>query len=226
MTTVREQVRTAGLRPVAGFAGAAGRPAVFLDRDGTLIEPVPYLSDPAQVHLLPGSALAIRRLRRNGFACVVVTNQSGIGRGLIRADQLQAVHAEMCRQLAAGGAELDAIYYCPSMPSSTGPVLIDDHDRKPGPEMLLRAAADLQLDVSASWMIGDRISDVLAGRHAGCRGCILLDPANPASENPTSDTRPYIVATDISVAAEILLASPAINGRTAPRARPVTPRPI
>src|SRR5947209_20635641 len=91
--------------------GAGGRPAVFLDRDGTVIEDVPYLDDPARVRLLPGAAEALARLRGAGFACVLVTNQSGIGRGLFPAEALPAIHGELARQLATEGAALDAIYY-------------------------------------------------------------------------------------------------------------------
>ena len=89
------------------------QPAVFLDRDGTLIEHVPYLSDPESVRLLPGAAEALKRLRRAGFAVVLVTNQSAIGRGMITEDRLDQIHNEMRRQLAACGATIDGIYYCP-----------------------------------------------------------------------------------------------------------------
>jgi D-glycero-D-manno-heptose 1,7-bisphosphate phosphatase len=147
------------------------RPAVFLDRDGTLIEDRGYLQDPALVRLLPGVADGLRRLRPAGFVCVVVTNQSGIGRGMFTEADYHRVHAEMLRQLTAEGARLDAAYFCSAAPAAAG---CDEHpDRKPSPGMLLRAAADLDLDLSRSWIIGDAPRDVEAGRRAGCRGILV-----------------------------------------------------
>jgi D-glycero-D-manno-heptose 1,7-bisphosphate phosphatase len=152
----------------------AKRPAVFLDRDGTLIADVPYVGDPAQVRLLPGSADAVRRLRQAGFTCVVVSNQSAVGRGMITLDQMHAVQEEMVRQLTAAGAALDGNYWCIYAPQTTEKTVIEHVDRKPGPGMLLRAARDLNLDLANSWIIGDQVSDMLAGRNAGCRGGILV----------------------------------------------------
>src|SRR6476620_699626 len=97
---------------MSSSTGSELRPGVFLDRDGTLIEHVHYLSDPGLVRILPGAAEAIKRLRRAGFACVLVTNQSAVGRGMIAEARLHEIHAEMDRQLAEHGAALDAIYYC------------------------------------------------------------------------------------------------------------------
>ena len=115
------------------------RPAVFLDRDGTLIEHVPYLSDPASVCLLSGAAEAVKKLRRAGFAVVLVTNQSAIGRGILTEDRLDQIHTEMRRQLAAHGATIDAIYYCPVAPQNDDRLVVEHPDRKPGPGMLLRS---------------------------------------------------------------------------------------
>lgn len=154
------------------------RPAVFLDRDGTLIEERHYLCDPAGVCLYPGTAEAIRDLRAAGFACVMVSNQSGIGRGLFTVDDLHRVQEELARQLAAAGgpgAVLDAWYFCPEAPKADGDRRAIEHpDRKPGPGMLLRAAREHGLDLATSWMVGDMESDLLAGRNAGCRGSILV----------------------------------------------------
>src|SRR3954451_11720011 len=129
------------------------RPAVFLDRDGTLMEDREYLGRPEGVCLLPGAADGLRRLRAAGFACVVITNQSGIGRGLITEGEYRRVHEEFVRQLAAAGAALDATYYCPAAPAA--PPAAEHPDRKPGAGMLLRAAADLGLDLPRSWAVGD-----------------------------------------------------------------------
>jgi D-glycero-D-manno-heptose 1,7-bisphosphate phosphatase len=150
------------------------RPAVFLDRDGTLIEHVHHLTDPEAVRVLPGTADALNRLRRAGYACVVVTNQSVLGRGLVTKQRLQEIHREMLRQLAQDGATLDGIYYCPTIPWTTDRAVVEDEDRKPGAGMLKRAAADLGLDLADSWMIGDAVSDVLAGVNAGCRGSLWI----------------------------------------------------
>jgi len=150
------------------------RPAVFLDRDGTIIEQVHHLIDPAKVRLLPDASAAIARLRALGYACVVVTNQSVIGRGLLDEPGLTAIHAELDRQLAAEGAAVDGYYFCPEQPRQADPAVIEHPDRKPGPGMLQRASRELGLSLASSWMIGDALSDVLAGRNAGCKGSILV----------------------------------------------------
>jgi D,D-heptose 1,7-bisphosphate phosphatase len=181
----------------------APRPAVFLDRDGTVIEHVPYLSDPALVRLLPGSAEAMVRLRRAGFARVLVTNQSAIGRGMMTVDRLAEIHAELESQLAAQGAALDAIYYCPVAPDGDDRTVVECPDRKPGPGMLLRAAAERNLDLGASWMVGDLISDVLAGLNAGCRS-ILVQSGQAAAEAATLAGR-SLVAADLAAAADVIL---------------------
>jgi D-glycero-D-manno-heptose 1,7-bisphosphate phosphatase len=182
--------------------GLGPRPAVFLDRDGTLIEHVHYLSDPAAVRLLPGAPDALRRLRDAGYALVLVTNQSAIGRGLLSVGTLDAIHDAMNRQLAEHDVALDAIYFCPEAPSKDGDRTTIDHpDRKPAPGMLLRAAADLDLDLARSWMIGDMISDALAGRHAGCRGSILVR----TGAEPPAEGHGYPCHADLAAAAAHLL---------------------
>jgi D-glycero-D-manno-heptose 1,7-bisphosphate phosphatase len=152
------------------------RPAVFLDRDETLIEDPGFISDPDQVCLKPGATDAIRRWRRAGFAIIVVSNQSGVARGLITMEQLDAVHERLATLLAGHGAAVDAIYACPYL---DGPEAVveryrrDSELRKPKPGMLLQAAQERELDLSRSWMIGDRASDVEAGRLAGCRTILI-----------------------------------------------------
>ena len=180
------------------------RAAVFLDRDGTLIEHVHYLNEPQQVRLLPGGPEAVRNLQALDFACVVVTNQSAVGRGILTLDRLDQIHREMHRQLAEHGVRLDGVYYCPVAPTSRDRTSIDHPDRKPGPGMLLRAARDLVLDLERSWMVGDMYSDVLAGRNAGCRGTVLVR-TGPECDVPTEDD-PAIdyVADDLLEAARII----------------------
>jgi len=151
------------------------KPAVFLDRDGTVIEHVHHLADPDRVALIDRAAEAIARLQAAGYACVIVTNQSVVGRGMLTIGGLDEIHQVMDRQLAAHGVQHDGLYYCPEPPRGSGDQTTIEHpDRKPGPGMLQRAARELDLDLAASWMIGDALSDILAGQNAGCRGSILV----------------------------------------------------
>lgn len=150
------------------------RTAVFLDRDGTVIEHVHHLHRPEDVSLIAGAAEAIRSLRSAGFLCVIVTNQSVVGRGLLDLDGLETIHATMNRQLQAQGTELDGIYYCTVVPTTKDQSLIEHPDRKPGPGMLQKAAQDLQISLAESWMMGDSLSDLRAGQNAGCRESLLV----------------------------------------------------
>jgi len=144
--------------------------AVFVDRDRTLIEDPGYISDPHIVKLLPGVELAIKSLHQAGYKVIVVTNQSGIARGLLSEEALEQIHAEMRRQLHSKGVHLDAIYYCPYHPEGTVEKFAKDSDlRKPRPGMLLKAANDIGIDLATSWMVGDSARDVEAGQRAGCR---------------------------------------------------------
>lgn len=189
-----------------------GRPAVFLDRDGTIIEDVPYLADPAGVRLLPGAAEGLRRLRGAGFACVVVTNQSGVGRGYFPESALPAVHDELSRRLAAEGVALDGIYYCTAAPTCDDPTAVDHPDRKPGPGMLVRAARDLGLDLAASWMVGDKVADVLAGHNARCRGSVLVLTGQGARDARDYPSLVGLTAPDLLAAAELILADADADG--------------
>jgi D-glycero-D-manno-heptose 1,7-bisphosphate phosphatase len=151
--------------------------AIFLDRDSTIMEDPGYVSDASAVKLLPGVELALKSLSQAGYKLVVVTNQSGIARGLFTEEALEDIHDELRRQLAERGAHLDGIYYCPYHPEGTVEAYAKDSDlRKPKPGMLLKAAKDLDLDLSASWMIGDGARDVEAGQRAGCRTIRVRHP--------------------------------------------------
>lgn len=176
------------------------RPAVFLDRDDTLVADVPYLADPAGLRLLPGAAAALVALREAGFALVLATNQSAVGRGYITEARLGEIHDELGRLLAAEGASLDAIRYCTHDPTG-----VDEHpDRKPAPGMLLKAADAMGLDLAASWMVGDRITDVLAGLSAGCR-CVLVGRNASLDELPADADRGRVFAAeDLAAAAELI----------------------
>jgi D-glycero-D-manno-heptose 1,7-bisphosphate phosphatase len=179
--------------------GRMTRPAVFLDRDGTLNVECGHITRPEQMRLLPGAAAALRSLRTAGFACVVVTNQSGIGRGMMTEADLRLIHDEMFRQLHCEGAALDGLYYCGAAPPEEHP------ERKPAPGMLLRAARELGIDLSRSWMIGDSARDLLAGRAAGCRGAVLVRSGHDVAEALALLRAGDHVADDIAEAAQFIL---------------------
>jgi D,D-heptose 1,7-bisphosphate phosphatase len=206
--------------------GGGKRPAVFLDRDGTLIEHVHYLADPTLVRLLPESVEALRRLGNAGFARVLVTNQSAIGRGLLTEAGLHRIHDEMNRQLGAGATGLDAIYFCPEAPTGNDRTVIEHGDRKPGPGMLIRAAGEMGLDLDASWMIGDMISDVLAGINAGCQGSILVRTGKGLSEAEAVPGLEYHVADNLRAAVDLILADPRHAGDAAADAGLESPDPL
>jgi D-glycero-D-manno-heptose 1,7-bisphosphate phosphatase len=151
------------------------RPAVFMDRDGTLTEEVGYVNHPRRLRLLPRAAQAVRRLNEAGIAAVVVTNQAGIARGYFSEDVLQAVHATLLAQLKDEGAHLDGIYVCTHHPTEgASPYRLDCDCRKPRPGLIHRAAADHGLDLRRSALVGDRPSDLLAARAAGAAGVLVL----------------------------------------------------
>ena len=148
-----------------------GRPALFLDRDGVLVVEVGYLHRPEEVRLIPGAAALIAAANRAGLAAVLVTNQAGIGRGTYGWAEFQATQEKILADLAAGGAALDMVLACPFHPEAEPPYRHPAHPcRKPRPGMILRAAERLGLDLADSWIVGDRASDLAAGRAAGLAG--------------------------------------------------------
>jgi D-glycero-D-manno-heptose 1,7-bisphosphate phosphatase len=138
--------------------------AVFFDRDGTLMEEVHYCADPALVRVYPGVREALRRLRQGGWGVFIITNQSGIGRGLITDEQYHAVQAEFLRQ----AGDLDGSYYCPDAPG------IPSLRRKPEPGMVLEAAEAHGIELAASWFVGDKSVDIECGKRAGTRTIQVL----------------------------------------------------
>jgi D-glycero-D-manno-heptose 1,7-bisphosphate phosphatase len=178
------------------------RPAVFLDRDGTLIHDRHYLSDPAGVELLPGAGDAVARLNRAGLFVVLVTNQSGIGRGMYGEDDYRAVHRRLVELLADHGARLDAVYHCPLAPDAPDPGAM----RKPGAGMFLQAAREHGLDPAASWYVGDRARDVAPARELGGRAVLVrcertdADAAGPGGSIPVADS--LAEAVDLILSAE------------------------
>ena len=148
-------------------------PAIFLDRDGTIIELVHHLNNPDEVRLIGGAGQAIKLLADAGFDIVIVTNQSVIGRGKLTQAGLAEVHAEMNRQLAQYDAQIAKIYFCPVVPTQKDQTIIENTMRKPGPGMLLQAAQEHGLDLDQSWMVGDTVSDMAAGKNAGCQSILV-----------------------------------------------------
>jgi histidinol-phosphate phosphatase family protein len=152
--------------------------AAFLDRDGTLIRDADYLADPDEVELLPGTVDVVRRLNAAKVPVVVVTNQSGIARGMLTEAQYEATRTRLDDLLGAAGARVDATYHCPHHPSITGPC----DCRKPGTGMYEQAARELSIDLARSLYVGDRYRDVAPGLSLG--GCALLvtSPSTPAED--------------------------------------------
>jgi D-glycero-D-manno-heptose 1,7-bisphosphate phosphatase len=178
------------------------RRAVFLDRDGTIIEDTGFLADPAAVRLLPGAAAAIARLNRAALPAIVVTNQSGIARGLLDESAYAKVAQRLDVLLRAEGAHLDAHYHCPHHPDFTGPC----ECRKPGPLLYRRAAVDHGLHLASCWWIGDRLRDVVAAERLGGRGLLVGRP--PADEWAGAAAARFPVVRDLSEAVDIVLEEP------------------
>lgn len=177
--------------------------AVFFDQDGTLINDPGYLNHPDQVCLLDGAAEAVRELRGLGYKAVLVTNQSGVARGIVTEETLGRIHERLGELLAAKGASLDKVYYCPYHPDGVIPEYRKDSDwRKPRPGMLLAAAEEMQIELTKSWMIGDNERDVEAGRSAGCR-TILIGSTRSEFGYPEK-SRPDHIAVNLREAVNII----------------------
>ena len=166
---------------------------MFLDRDGTLMRDVDYCGDPKDVDLFPGVSEALRKLKDRGYKLIVITNQSGIGRGYFDAKQYHAVEAEVSRQI--GDDLIDATYYCPHLP--------DDgcKCRKPSPEMIFNAARDHDVDLARSFFIGDKKSDLDCGHNAGVKTILV----RTGYGNETDDREADFVAQDLNEAVEVIL---------------------
>jgi len=148
--------------------------AVFLDRDGTLIEEAGYLDRLERLAFFPYSVDAVRALNRGGFAVVVITNQAGIARGIVSEAFVSEAHRYIATRIEAGGARIDGFYYCPHYREGTVAEYVRACDcRKPEPGMLRRAATDLDLDLARSFVVGDRWHDIAAGRAVGARGVLV-----------------------------------------------------
>lgn len=175
------------------------RPAVFLDRDGTLIAEVGHLGDPDGVAILPGVPEALRRLGDAGYTLVMASNQAGVARGLFTEDDVRAVNARMASMLAEQDARLDALYWCAHHPELTGPC----ECRKPKPGMLHRAAREHHLDLRRSWIVGDHPSDALCGMGVGARAVMVISDHTHAHDPELPPGVPIVA--DLSAAADLIL---------------------
>jgi D-glycero-D-manno-heptose 1,7-bisphosphate phosphatase len=183
--------------------------AVFLDRDGTIIEEVGYLDRPERVELFPWTIEAVRVLNRAGLAVVLVSNQSGVARGFFTEDVVDAVHQRMADLLAEGGARIDAYYYCPHHPDGKVPEFAQKCDcRKPGRGLVDRAVEELGIEPARSFVVGDRWLDVALGRAVGAQS-VLVRTGYGASEE---QKRPADLAAD-AVVDNLIAASSWILGR-------------
>lgn len=191
-------------------SGVTSRPAVFIDRDGTLTEEVGYVNHPSRLRLLPRSAEAIRRLNAAGVPAVVVTNQAGIARGYFSEDVLKAVNDRLAAELARAGARLDGVYVCSHHPSEGEPPYRAHCEcRKPRPGLLRRAASDLGLDLARSTMVGDKASDLVPGRSVGAAAVLVLTGYGRGEweyRRATFETAPDHVADDLLDAVDWALA--------------------
>lgn len=184
------------------------RPGVFLDRDGTINEERAYLSSMAQFRFIDGAARAVRLLKESGLKVVVVTNQAGVARGHFSEETVGHIHCTMERMLRAQGAHIDAVYYCPHHPTEgVGLYRIECNCRKPKPGMLERAARELGIDLSKSWVVGDKISDLEAGHAVGCRIVLVRTGYGLESEEMLAhlEFRPDYIANDVLDASQWIL---------------------
>jgi D-glycero-D-manno-heptose 1,7-bisphosphate phosphatase len=181
-------------------------PAVFLDKDGTIIENVPYNVDPAQIRWLPGAPEGLRLLHQAGYRLIVITNQAGVARGYFAEAALGAVEGWLREAMAAMGVPLTGFYYCPHHPEGTvSPYTTTCACRKPEPGMILRAARDHQIDLDRSWFIGDILHDIEAGRRAGCK-TIMVDSGGETEWVLSRERLPDHITRNLTEAARVILA--------------------
>lgn len=177
------------------IASSMKRRFVVLDRDGTIIDECSYLAQPEQVKLIARAAPALRRLKQMGLGLLVITNQSAIGRGLFDEERLTAIHRRLVEMLRVEGVELDGLYYCPHRPEDQCGC------RKPSIGLMQKAAAELSFELPESFVIGDKISDIEMGRHAGAVTFLVRTGYGEQSVAGSRAAPDYIVA-DLAEAAE------------------------
>ena len=199
------------------------KPAVFLDRDGTICDEVGYLNHVDRFRLYPWSAPAIRRLNEVGLPVFVVTNQSGVARGYFPEELVRQVNSLLVRSMADQGARLDGIYYCPHHPDGREGAFRKVCDcRKPSPGLLKRAALDHSIDLAASFVVGDRYLDIETGFRVGARGVLVLSGYGKGEylyQGATWPRPPDHVCTDLGEAVEWILANHPVDARLPSSAR-------
>jgi D-glycero-D-manno-heptose 1,7-bisphosphate phosphatase len=179
--------------------------AVFLDKDGTLIEDVPYNVDPEKIRLNRSCIEGLQKLQEDNFKLIVISNQSGIARGYFSVKELEIARSKLMLLLNEAGVRIDGFYYCPHHPAGiVHPFAISCECRKPMPGMILQAAREHNVNLIESWMIGDILHDVEAGTRAGCK-TILIDNGNETEWNFNDLRRPNFYAETINEAAEFIL---------------------
>lgn len=189
--------------------------AVFLDKDGTLIEDVPYNVDPARIRFTPGAIDGLRLLADQGYRLFVVSNQPGVALGRFSESAMNAVERHISKALRDRGVDLDGFYYCPHFAHGAIPrYAIECLCRKPGSGLLTQAARDHGIELTRSWMVGDILDDIEVGRRARCR-TILINNGNETEWDLSGERRPEALADDLLSAAQIILASGA--GSRAPQ---------
>ena len=185
---------------------ALSRRAVFLDKDGTLVPDIPYNCEPSRMSLTPGTGEALRQLASEGFQLVVVSNQSGVARGMFPQSALAPVARRLEQLCADEGVELAGIYFCTHLPEApVAQYRVACGCRKPLPGLLLKAARELDLDLRRSWMVGDILNDVEAGNAAGCR-TVLLDNGNETEWQVDRERMPHHIVHDLREAAAVVTA--------------------
>jgi D-glycero-D-manno-heptose 1,7-bisphosphate phosphatase len=183
-----------------------GGGAVLFDKDGTLVRDVPYNVDPALIELMPGAGHALAALQQAGYRLGVVSNQSGVARGLFDASALDAVAARLRELLDADGVRIDFFAWCPHHPDgSVADLSLNCDCRKPRPGLVLRALSELDAEASRSWLVGDILNDIEAGSRAGCR-TVLLDVGSETEWLEGEHRQPDVIAADLPAAAKAILA--------------------
>jgi len=176
------------------------QPAVFIDRDGTMIESVDVLTDPAQLRLLPGTIEAIADLNRRGFLVIGITNQPIIEKGLLTLEGLDAIHAKLQEMLSARGAHFDAFFTCPHRYHPEK----DCECRKPNPGLIDQARAKFSIDMEHSWFVGDRLRDVETGKRAGMKTIFVQTGGESGDDKFFPDAKPDFVVEDLRAAVKII----------------------
>lgn len=178
--------------------------AIFIDKDGTLIEDIPYNVDPTRLRFSDGAVDALKIFSRLGFSLIIISNQSGIARGYFDEHDLHQVRITLTEMLASRGVKLDAFYFCPHHPDGeVEPYNIECHCRKPRPGMILGAAQQHNIDLSRSWMIGDILNDVEAGNRAGCK-TILLDNGYETEWKTSQYRKPTATVSSFAEAVKVI----------------------